>query len=241
MPIPAIAIAGRLSEGADTDPRVVGANRIFHDVVALVAASGLSPVVVTDPGVDLAEFAGLVLPGGGDLDPALYGGESSPAVYDINPVQDELDLGLAKLALDLGIPVLGICRGAQVLNVACGGTLVADLEPSCVEHYHQPGPGEDLEFLWHPVRLAEGSAIRAEFGAAEMNVASGHHQGIDRLGEGLRAVAVAADGLVEAFEDESGRFLGVQWHPEAVDTPSAVQNVPFKIFARHVSGSVVRA
>ncbi len=229
-----VAIPARLSLGDEGDPRVEGANRIFHDVVELVRANGLEPVIVHE--VDLEGFAGVVLPGGGDIDPELYGGASSDAVYDVNPAQDQLDLGLARRAIELDIPVLGICRGAQVLNVAFRGTLHADLAPSSVEHYHVPGPSEELDFLWHPVTIAEGTALHRELGMTEIVVASGHHQGIDRLGAGLRAVSVAEDGLVEAFEDQSGRRLGVQWHPEAATTGESEQNAPFRVFEAVVAG-----
>ncbi|SDD23583.1 putative glutamine amidotransferase [Auraticoccus monumenti] len=230
-----MVVPARLSSDGHADPRVSGANRLFHDVVALVRAAGLDPLVVTDPGTDLDGVAGVVLPGGGDLDPDHYGGEPSEAVYDIHPEQDALDLGLARTALEHGLPVLGICRGAQVLNVAAGGTLVADLPPTEVAHVRVPEPGEQLAFVWHPVRLRP-SRLRDELGGVDsISVGSGHHQGVDQLAEALTATAVADDGLVEAFEDASGRVLGVQWHPEASDTPAAEQNAPFRLFARAVA------
>lgn len=230
-PLP-VAVPARLSCGAG-DERVAGANRLLHDIVALVRRTGLAPVVV-DKTVDLGDFAGLVLPGGGDLDPSIYGGAHCDAVYDVNPDQDALDLGLARAAQLTGLPTLGICRGAQVLNVAAGGTLIADLAPGAVEHLHRPGPGETLDFLWHPVTLAP-SRLREHLGVDQITVASGHHQGIDRLGTGLFPSAVAADGLVEAFEDESGRVLGVQWHPEANGAPAAERDAPFLVFAQTVA------
>lgn len=226
-------VPARLSSDGHADPRVSGANRLFHDVVALVRAAGLDPLVVT--GTDLDGAAGVVLPGGGDLDPAHYGAEPHEAVYDIHPQQDALDLGLARAALERGLPVLGICRGAQVLNVAAGGTLVPDLPPTGVTHVRVPEPGEQLAFVWHPVRLRP-SRLRDELGGVEsLSVGSGHHQGVDRLADGFTATALADDGLVEAFEDAAGRVLGVQWHPEANDTPAAEQNAPFRLFARAVA------
>ena len=227
-----VAIPARLSSGDDGDERVLGANRLLHDIAALVQRTGLAPVVVNET-VDLGDFAGLVLPGGGDIDPSIYGGAQSEAVYDVNPEQDALDLSLARAALLTGLPTLGICRGAQVLNVAAGGTLIADLPPSAVEHLHRPNPGEALDFLWHSVTMAP-SRLREHLGVDGITVASGHHQGIDRLGTGLFTSAVAADGLVEAFEDEPGLVLGVQWHPEASGTPAAERDAPFLVFAETV-------
>ena len=231
--MPRIAVPARLSSGDHADPRVAGANRIFHDVVALVRANGLDPVVV-DHLAYLDDFAGVVLPGGGDLDPSLYGGEPCDALYDVNPDQDALDLAIARAALASGTPALGICRGAQVLNVAAGGTLYADLAPSTVAHTHTPAPGETLEFIWHAVGIAP-SRLRDALGADSISVATGHHQGLATLGAALRATAVADDGLIEAFEDERGAVFGVQWHPEAEGTPQADQDAPFRLLAAAIA------
>lgn len=230
---PRVAVPARLSADDARDPRVSGANRIFHDVVALVRANGLDPVVV-DHVTDLAGYAGVVLPGGGDIDPALYGGEHCDALYDVNPEQDALDLTFARSALETATPVLGICRGAQVLNVAAGGTLHADLAPSTVAHSHTPAQGEPLTFAWHPVAIVP-SRLRDAIGADSISVASGHHQGIATLGASLRPTALAGDGLVEAFEDERGTAFGVQWHPEAEGTPRSDQDAPFLLLAAAIA------
>ncbi|WP_327091586.1 gamma-glutamyl-gamma-aminobutyrate hydrolase family protein [Nonomuraea sp. NBC_01738] len=227
-----VAVPARLSAGT-ADARIDAANRIFHDIVRLVREHGFEPVVVTEV-PDLSGFAGAVLPGGGDLAPVLYGGDPSPAVYDVNPAQDALDLGIARDALERDLPVLGICRGAQVLNIVTGGTLHVDLPASSVTHHKPIEPGREPEFVWHPVRLREGSRLRAQLGTDVVTVASGHHQGLDRLGAVLRPTALADDGLVEAFEDERGRLIGVQWHPEAAGTPAREQGAPFRVFAAAV-------
>ena len=232
---PRVAVPARLSVD-EVDPRVAVANRIFHDVLAIVRAHGLEPVVVREAGLD-ADIGGVVLPGGGDIDPERYGGARTDAVYDTNPAQDDLDLSVARAAIDAELPVLGICRGAQILNVVSGGTLITDIEPGIVEHHREPGPGEEPGFAWHPVWL-EPSRLRDELGVEVVSVATGHHQGIATLGRGLRVTARAADGMVEALEDESGRLVGVQWHPEAAGTPRAEQDAPFRAFARAVTGWV---
>lgn len=231
--LPRIAMPARLSDPDGADARVGLANAIFDDVAALVRAEGLDVVVVRE--ADLAGFDGVVLPGGGDVDPVRYAGDTAAPVYDVNPAQDDLDLGIAAAAVAAGLPILGVCRGLQVLNVAFGGTLVEDLAASEVLHT----PGDDgcgeLEWTWHPVTLAAGSRLHAAVTAGEVTVASGHHQAIRDLGSGLVATAVAHDGVIEAVEHERLPILAVQWHPEAEGTPVDLASAPFAVFADLVS------
>lgn len=218
----------RLSDADGADARVGLANAIFDDVAALVRAEELDVVVIRD--ADLTGFDGLVLPGGGDVDPARYDGDTSASVYDVNPAQDDLDLGTVAAAIAAGIPILGVCRGLQVLNVAFEGTLVEDLAASDV--LHTPGgDGGELEWTWHPVEVAETSRLATETGAGAVTVASGHHQAIRELGAGLVATAVAADGTIEAIEHEVLPIVAVQWHPEAEGTPAHLAAAPFAVFA----------
>ncbi|MGQ9458132.1 MAG: gamma-glutamyl-gamma-aminobutyrate hydrolase family protein [Anaerolineae bacterium] len=160
---------------------------------------------------------GVLLAGGGDVDPTLYGQDPHPALRDVDRARDDLELSLARLALHRGLPILGICRGIQVLNVATGGTLYQDL-PS-----ERPGPFSHGCFqpqfppdhLAHEVASEPGSLLARIMGQATFGVNSRHHQGIHRLGKGWNAVAHAPDGLVEAVENPDHPFaLGVQWHPE---------------------------
>ncbi len=224
-----IAMPARLSAADGADARVGLANAIFDDVAALVRAQGLEVVVVTDTGLE--GFDGVVLPGGGDVDPRRYGGNPDAPCYDVNPEQDALDFGVFAEALGRGIPVLGVCRGLQVINVAFGGTLIEDLAPSTVVHT----PGDDgcgvPEWSWHPVALAPNTRLRAQLGVDSVSVASGHHQAIGTLATPLRASAVAADGIIEAVEHESLPVVAVQWHPEAAGTPAADAAAPFAVFA----------
>jgi putative glutamine amidotransferase len=155
---------------------------------------------------------GLIFSGGSDLEPETYGQEPHPETYGVVRERDDAELALLTAALAHDLPVLAICRGSQVLNVALGGDLVQHL-PEVVgdeKHKHTPGVFADHEINLDP-RTRVGSIL-----GERAPVKSHHHQGFDRLGEGLVEAARAEDGTIEAVEDPSRRFaLGVLWHPEA--------------------------
>lgn len=166
----------------------------------------------------LAALDGFVLIGGYDLKGERWGEATLPSVVPIEPEREATDFALLGLLLETRKPTLAICLGCQELNVACGGTLYQDLPtdgpPSKVEHQVKDGAAP-----MHGVRLESGSQVAAIFGGEkEIEVNSRHHQGIAKLGRGLRATARAADGLAEALEAEDHPFLiGVQWHPEEME------------------------
>ncbi|MEU8540310.1 gamma-glutamyl-gamma-aminobutyrate hydrolase family protein [Streptomyces sp. NPDC048717] len=237
-PAPRIGIPVRLSDAdaPGADQRVIEANRIFDDVVELIRAAGAEPVLLRpeSEGVPLdaqvAGCRGFVVPGGGDVDPTLYGADSDhPALYDVNPAQDRLDIAVIRHALENRLPMLGICRGMQLLNILRGGSLHLDLPKTSVAH--DPVGGE--EWAVHEVALAAGSTVAGVFGADRIPVSSGHHQAVDRVGEGLVVSARADDGTVEAIEVDpdaesaatTAWSVGVQWHPEAF-VPSAELRLP---------------
>ena len=159
---------------------------------------------------------GLVLTGGGDIDPARFGQARHPKTDDVAPARDELELGLTRRALDEDVPLFAICRGIQVLNVALGGTLVQDLpseRPSSIAHTQREPRHEST----HAVKvMGEGTRLGRVLGSLEVSVNSMHHQAIDRLGFGLREVAWSPDGVIEGVElpGDDHFVLGVQWHPE---------------------------
>ena len=184
-----------------------------YDYVRAVERAGGRAVLVPpdDEGIGevLDALDGLVFSGGNDMAPESYGAEPDPTTNGTNPARDRGELALLTAALERDLPVLAICRGFEVLNVARGGDLVQHL-PDVVGHEeHRAVVGE---FSEHAVRVDPSSRIGEVRGA----VKSHHHQGLGRLGDGLREVAWAEDGVVEGVEDPTKPFLvGVLWHPEA--------------------------
>lgn len=193
---------------------------IPHNYVdAIRRAGGLvlmlppDPAVTEDPDPVLDLLDGLVLAGGADLDPELYGAERHPATDRPSRVRDDFELALATRALERDLPFLGICRGMQVMNVARGGTLVQDLPPGA-GHRRVLGTFDGAD---HDVALEPGSLAARAAGEELHSAKSHHHQAVERVGEGLVVTGRATgDDLPEALEDPARRFaLGVQWHPEA--------------------------
>ena len=190
--------------------------------IRAVQAAGGIPLLLTPhftPEVQAAlwqRLDGLILTGGGDIEPARFGEPGHPSVDDVSPARDELELGLTRRAVTDDVPLFAICRGVQVLNVALGGSLVQDLPsewPNALVH-SQKAPRHEPT---HPVKvMGEGTRLGRVLGSLEVEVNSMHHQAIKRLGEGLREVAWAPDGVIEGVEMAGDdRFvLGVQWHPE---------------------------
>jgi putative glutamine amidotransferase len=183
--------------------------RVNQAYVDALEEAGAQPVVVfpgPDPEQLLERLDGVVLTGGADVDPALYGQEPHPQTQEPDPPRDRFELELAKAAFGRK-PILAICRGQQVLNVALGGTLLQHLEA----HPRGVSEGDRAEVL-HVLRLDPHSVLGELLGAAELPVNSLHHQAVDRVGSGLRAVGWSEDGVVEALEAPG--VLSVQSHPE---------------------------
>ena len=167
----------------------------------------------------LSELDGVLLTGGGDVDPVLYGEDRHPTAEDAEPGRDEFEIDLARRAVEADLPLLAICRGAQVLNVASGGTLVQDI-PSAVRSDLRHTIQEPKNAVAHDVTVTPGSRLEQALGPAvdaahACRVNSRHHQSVARLGSGLTASATAPDGIIEAIERAGAAFcVGVQWHPE---------------------------
>ncbi|HEX2273597.1 MAG TPA: gamma-glutamyl-gamma-aminobutyrate hydrolase family protein [Acidimicrobiales bacterium] len=189
-------------------------------VTAVLRAGGLPLVLpVLDPSqapTVAACLDGIVLSGGGDVDPARYGGEKVPELRGVNTRRDAYELALVRQALDRDLPVLGTCRGCQLLNVAMGGTLVPDLPNSGGRHCARDRWAESV----HNVSVLDGTLLQTALGSEVIGVNSLHHQAVADVGTGLRAVAWADDGVIEAVEGVDGRrVLAVQWHPELLLAP----------------------
>ncbi len=194
----------------------------LDDYVASVeSAGGRARILETSdsPRTAVAEIDGLLLTGGGDIDPVLYGEQRHPAVGDAEPGRDEFEIDLARRAMDAGLPLLAICRGAQVLNVAAGGTLVQDI-PTTVSTTLPHSIEKPKNEVAHEVAVVPGSRLERALGGyaggqSTCRVNSRHHQSVDKLGPSLTTAAVAPDGVVEAIEKADAEFcIGVQWHPE---------------------------
>ena len=209
-----------------------------------LAGAGATPVIlpVQDEGDEdldrlVERLDGLVLTGGPDVDPARYGAEPHPRAQPPRRRRDDRELALIDAAERRGLPVLAICRGMQLLNVAYGGTLIQHL-PDVVGHdEHNPTPGE---FSKHPVRIDPRCKLAKALGWDSRDVPTHHHQGVDRLADGLSAVGWAEDGTIEAIEDPSRPFVvGVQWHPEADDNRAvfeALVRAAAEVLARRRDG-----
>lgn len=172
------------------------------------------------------DAAGVLLLGGGDVDPTLYGHRGTvPNLYGVDRGCDERTLALIKSAVDTGRPILGICRGSQMINVAYGGTLIPDLGP---DNPHR-GHGEDPMFLDDTVLIEPHSRLAAIVGAQQLTVRNGHHQAVGEVAPDLTVAARGTDGVVEAVEhrDPHCWVLGVQWHPEDNDGPADSRDALF--------------
>lgn len=189
--------------------------------VEVLERHGVAPVLLTPSHSEstiaslLDRCQGLVLSGGEDVDPSLYGEPPLPGLGVTNPARDDAELLVLELALERELPILAICRGCQLVNVHFGGTLYQDLtlqRPGALEH----GQEEPWSLRTHQVWIDPDSELARITGAEELVINSFHHQGIKGIGEGLRVVAEAEDGTIEAIErpGSSAWFLGVQWHPE---------------------------
>jgi putative glutamine amidotransferase len=180
-----------------------------------------------------ARASGLLLTGGGDIDPAHFGEAPHPTAADVSAARDDLEIDLTRRALAEGVPLLAVCRGIQVLNVALGGSLYQDIpsEPGSPIAHSQREPRARAT---HAVKVQPGSRLGDVLGRLDVDVNSMHHQAIRRAGDGLRVVAWAADGIVEGAEVPGHPFaLAVQWHPEELIGHDAA--------ARNLFGALVAA
>ncbi len=232
-PLVALTTSLDRKSGAHARPSVF----LYTSYIAAIEAIGLTPVLITPAhtresiGALLSSCRGLVLTGGEDVDPARYGEDPSPALGTIMPERDEMEFTALACALGNDMPVFAICRGLQVLNVFMGGSLYQDIAtefPGDVLH-QQRTPWSTKA---HSVHVDRGSMLHGIVGSDTFSINSFHHQALKDVAPGLRVVARADDGLVEAAESIDGTWcMGVQWHPERHEATAAESDPDRRLFA----------
>ena len=206
-----------------TDPEPTVAQSKYIESLAR-AGAGMRWVELNDPEQavqDALTCDGLLLPGGGDMDPKFYGQARIPACGEPNLLRDAAEPLLLRAFLAADKPVLGICRGIQVMNAVLGGDLYQDIKP--FEHLPHNGHWAKV----HTVTIRRGTLLSRILGQDTVLVNSQHHQAVDRVAPGFTLAALSEDGIVEAIEKPDARFcLGVQWHPEWLsDADPAMQGL----------------
>jgi len=206
-------------------PQSVVMNQRYYDAVASAGGAPVLIPLLDDVDALRATYeacAGVLVPGGVDMDPATYGETPHVKLGRIDPARDRVELQLTRWVIEDRKPLLGLCRGLQVINVASGGTLFQDLESQlegAIRHDYFPTHGFDRDHLAHDVAVLPSSRLRSLVDLDQLPVNSMHHQGVRQLGAGLIASAHASDGLIEAAESTNGHWMvGVQWHPEVFDS-----------------------
>jgi putative glutamine amidotransferase len=228
--------AGRVQGWRDA---ALAVPRAYLDALKRAGARGavLAPTELSEAeAVDcLSGFAGLLLTGGGDIDPARYGATVQPEVYGIDADADAFELALLDAAEGQRLPVLGICRGLQVLNVAHGGTLDQHItDRPGLEAHGVPGVAGSL----HPVFVEPGSKLADVLGETKVMASCHHHQAVAEVGRDLQVTARSADGVVEGLElDRDGWVVAVQWHPEDTVESDAAQQGLFDGFVERCRGA----
>jgi putative glutamine amidotransferase len=197
----------------------------------VLQAGGVPLIVPHNLGEDslrvvLDRLDGVLLSGGGDIDPVLFGEAAHPATCEIEPDRDRVELTLARWVVERDMPFLAICRGIQVLNVALGGSLVQDIPsqvPDALQHSFDRKT-TPRDYVAHPVKIDPSSQLARVMQLEVAQTNSWHHQSIKQVADGLQVTALAPDGVIEAVEVPKRRYaIGVQWHPEWM----------FEIWAEH--------
>jgi putative glutamine amidotransferase len=206
----------------DTGRAIYASNRAY--VQAVLHAGGapiLIPPLADESVLEVIQdqLDGLLLAGGADLDPALYGENSLPECYSPEPERDAMELSVAHWALDHHLPVFGVCRGMQLLNVACGGSLYQHIPVECPDALDHEQPGQARNHIAHEISVQADSLLGGILGDLRPGVNSFHHQAVHQVGRGFRVTASAEDGIIEAMEmpEASSFVLAVQYHPEELE------------------------
>jgi putative glutamine amidotransferase len=217
LDLPVIAIPGRIQSGSDSH------RRCFAQSVMEGGGSPILIPVTPDRGIleaILKRVDGVLMPGGPDVNPALYGEDPIPELGRIEPALDDFTLKVIEIATQLGLPIFGICRGAQILNVAFKGSLYQDIDAqyydstTTLKIKHRQAPIA-RHITTHEVDIEEGSLLHTILGMKRLSVNSVHHQSVRDIAPAFRVVARAPDGVIEGFEKIGDpNVFAVQWHPE---------------------------
>lgn len=194
------------------------------DYAKCVWLAGGTPILIPSTSIDNLEdylnlVDGLIISGGGDISPLSYGEVDSRQSYDVNVETDRFEIKLIHEAAKRNIPTFGICRGFQLMQVAFGGKMLQDLHETFPNHPKNSGKADYILNQRHTVKFSENCIFAEIYGSAHQIVNTIHHQCVQSVGEGFRAVGWSEDGIIEAVESENPWFaLGVQWHPEKMKT-----------------------
>lgn len=212
-------------------------------IQAVMAGGGIPFVIPTGLESDIQQITtlldGLVISGGGDLNPHLFNEEPLPQLGNVTPERDSIELELVKHMLTLDKPILGICRGHQVLNVAFGGTIYQDINSQSASPGLQHDQNAKREYQSHAVHIEEGTLLESIAASNKIMVNSFHHQALKDVPSPLIISGKASDGIIEAIESPDHHFVvGVQWHPEAL--MQNVDQVSIRLFETYMKACVER-
>jgi putative glutamine amidotransferase len=212
-------------------------------VRSVIEAGGLPILLPHGPAENIVGYLdfldGLIVSGGGDIDPVSYGEEDQGDSYDVRRSADQFEIELVQEARKRALPTMGICRGFQILQAAFGGKLAQDLHAIFPEHPKNEGDAAYILGQKHPVHLEQESILAKVYGCTQRQVNTIHHQCVTRVGEGFKVIGWSNDGLIEAVESQSEWFaFGMQWHPEKMG--DAEEQKVFAFFIRYVEDQASR-
>lgn len=204
---------------------------------SVVKAGGI-PILLPSEGAGhiktlVTKIDGLLLTGGGDIDPALFGEEPHPHLGNVTPERDRFEISIVQAMLPLNKPILGICRGMQVINVAAGGKVYQDIYRQCQGPFIQHSQQASVHHASHFIQLEKGSLLQKMIGETQVKVNSFHHQAVKDVPFPFKVSGRSSDGVIEAIESSTHPFVvGVQWHPETLKDASSL-----KLFAEFIKES----
>lgn len=242
--VPRVLVSGSFNSDFATPELNNALKTLADNTLSQLALAGLEGVIVNaaasneSPQELVNTFDGLIILGGGDIHPEIYGQCIENACsYGMNPRADDFEISLVRSAVQAKVPLIGICRGMQVFNIALGGTLIQDIGLDTVHKVAD----DNTAMTEHSVRILSDTKLAAIFGEGQIDIRSAHHQAAEKLGNGLSVSAVAPDGIVEAIELNGDAWgIGLQWHPEDSLADTTQIEMLFKAFAQQCAAHVKR-